>query len=141
MWIDHPFSQRNWTTEGRVGVGGWKWQGSGEEVGQNLKKGEVVVVGQGGTSSGNRGIGTPLPTMLRVRDFKNFPFQLIKPIPHSWIPPISSKNFPSPNYSHFWKIPPSLLMKGSPEYIICLLSLLLFYSVNILKYSEFQNHF
>ena len=48
MWIDHPFSQRNWTTEGTVGGGGWKWQGSGEEVGQNLKKGEVVVVGQGG---------------------------------------------------------------------------------------------
>ena len=111
MWIDHPFSQRNWTTEGRVGVGGWKWQGSGEEVGQNLKKGEVVVVGQGGTSSGNRGIGTPLPTMLRVRDFKNFPFQLIKPIPHSWIPPISSKNFPSPNYSIFEKSPRPFLWR------------------------------
>ena len=26
------------------------------------------------------------------------------PPPHSWLPTISSKNFPSPHYSHFWKI-------------------------------------
>ena len=48
----YPSSQRNRTTERTVGIGGFKWQGSG-----------------GGVDK--RGVSSPLPTMHR--DFKNFP--------------------------------------------------------------------
>ena len=44
MWHDHPFSQRNRTTERLVGlqVGGDRGMGGGEGVGQNLEKGGGV---------------------------------------------------------------------------------------------------
>ena len=40
MWHNHPFSQRNKTTERAVGVGvGGKREWGGGGIGQNLKKG------------------------------------------------------------------------------------------------------
>ena len=73
MWHDHPFSQRNRTTERSVGlqVGGDREMGGGEGVGQNLEKGGGVGNIGGGGSSKNRGFSTPLSTMQR--DFKDFP--------------------------------------------------------------------
>ena len=50
MWHDHPFSQRNRTTERSVGlqVGGDREMGGGEGVGQNLEKGGGVGNKEGG---------------------------------------------------------------------------------------------
>ena len=65
MWHDHPFSQRNRTTERLVGlqVGGDRGMGGGEGVGQNLEKGGGVGNIGGRGFSKNRGFSTPLPTM------------------------------------------------------------------------------
>ena len=44
MWRDHPFSQRNRTTEKTVGVGfGGDRKVGGGEVGQNLKRGSGEI--------------------------------------------------------------------------------------------------
>ena len=42
MWRDHPFSQRNWATERKLGVGVVVNRGVGGGSGQNLKKGREV---------------------------------------------------------------------------------------------------
>ena len=70
--------------------------GGGGGGGQNLKKWE-------GEGMGVRGhlhkIGGHYKTNL----------------PHSWLPPISSENFPSPHYGHFSKVFIPLLWKGWGE--------------------------
>ena len=42
MWRDHPFSQRNWATERKLGLGVVVNRGVGGGSGQNLKKGREV---------------------------------------------------------------------------------------------------
>ena len=111
--ITHSAKETGWQKkqwEGRL-----RWQESvceGEEGRKNLKKREG---GNIGFFSWNRRVSTPLPTML-----KKLP-PIIKlrppPHPHSWLNPISSKNFPSPppppHSNHFWKShPPPPLYEG-----------------------------
>ena len=61
MWHDHPFSQRNRTTERSVGlqVGGDREMGGGEGVGQNLEKGGGVG-NIGGGALQKIGVSAPL---------------------------------------------------------------------------------
>ena len=43
MWRDHPFSQRNWATERKLGVGVVvNWGVGGGRSGKNVKKGREV---------------------------------------------------------------------------------------------------
>ena len=60
MWHDHPFSQRNRTTERSVGVrvGGDREIGGGEGVEQNLEKGEGL--GNIGGALQKIGVSAPL---------------------------------------------------------------------------------
>ena len=105
-----PRKQDDKKNSGKGVGGGRKVCVRGEEGGQNLKKREG---GNIGVFSWNRRVSTPLPTML-----KKFP-PIIKPSPpHSWLNPISSKNFPSPppppHCNHFGKsdLPPPLYEGG-----------------------------
>ena len=63
MWCDHPFSQRNETTECRMSSGGGGLRQHGKGVGKNLKKGRVGNIGV----LIKQGVRTPLPTVKGVQ--------------------------------------------------------------------------
>ena len=96
IWRDHPFNQRNRTTERTVSVGVRDDRDMGEGVGKNLKKGSGV--------KGNMKWG-----LHKIWEVSTLLLWKKLPIPHyktnSLTPPISRKKFPSPpHYNHFWKI-------------------------------------
>ena len=87
IWRDHRFSQKKRTTENSEG-GGWRWKGNGG----------------GWTRGGLHKVGGLAPLCQLCKETLKITHPpIIKPIPHSWLSPVSSENFPSPHYSHFWK--------------------------------------
>ena len=100
MWHYHPFSQRNMTAEKTVGAG----VGGDRELGV---WGVWIKFEKGVCGEGNIG-GAGLHKITGLAPSANYIKRLITklhpPPPFLASSPISGKNFPSPHYSHFWKI-------------------------------------
>ena len=86
-WHNHPFFQRNWTTERTVGVG----------VGDDREWGGLDKIWKRGwaISGGLHKIGGLIHVYRLCKGtFKISHPPIIKPTPHSWLPPIRTMSMP-----------------------------------------------
>ena len=93
MICDHPFSQRNRTTEGTVGMG----VGSDREVGG----GDWTKFEKKGRGRQYIGGLHKITRLAPLCELCKETSPIIKPTPPFLAPLICNKNFPSPHYSHF----------------------------------------
>ena len=105
MWCDHSFSQRNMTTERTVGVGSWRWQGSGG-------RGTKFEEGRGRQYRGDLHKIGGLASLCQL--FQET-LKISNPQPFLALP-ISSKNFPSTLITAIFEKSHPLFMKEGFDY-------------------------